>query len=127
MVLAVSRINADLERIGDQAVNISQSTQIMLQKDPHLRELFEIPRMAELAGAMLRDALEAFSRKDPELARLVLHRDDEEDHLKSRVFRELVHLMLADPGRIESAIGLILVARNLERIADHATNIGEDV
>ncbi len=127
LILAASRINSDLERIGDQAVNISQSTRIMLQRDPDLHELHDIPRMAELAGAMLRDALEAFARRDVELARFVLNRDDEEDHLKGHVFRELVHLMLGDPARIQNGLGLILIARNLERIADHATNVAEDV
>ncbi len=127
LILAVSRINADLERIGDQAVNISESTQIMLTRDAKFRELFEVPRMAELAGGMLRDALEAFARRDTDLARQVLHRDEEEDHLKGHVFRELVHLMLADPAAIQGGLGLILIARNLERVADHATNVAEDV
>lgn len=127
LILAASRINADLERIGDQAVNISESTQIVLSREPQFRDLYEVPRMAEVAGGMLRDSLEAFARRDPGLARQVLNRDDEEDHLKSHVFRELVHLMLADAARIQSGLGLILIARNLERIADHATNIAEDV
>jgi len=127
LILAASRINADLERIGDQAVNISESTQIMLSREPQFRDLFEVPRMAEVAGGMLRDALEAFARRDPALARQVLNRDDEEDHLKGHIFRELVHLMLADAARIQSGLGLILIARNLERIADHATNVAEDV
>jgi len=127
LILAASRIHADLERIGDQAVNISESAHIMLARDPQFRELYEVPRMAELAGGMLRDALEAFARRDPELARQVLQRDEEEDHLKGHVFRELVHLMLANPATIQGGLGLILIARNLERAADHATNVAEDV
>ncbi len=125
-VLAVSRINADLERIGDQAVNIAQNALEILRQAP-LRPLLDIPRMAEAAEAMTRDSLDAFVRKDAPLARAVLARDDEVDGLKDQVFRVLLTYMMADPGTIERALGLILVSRNLERIADHATNIAEDV
>jgi phosphate transport system protein len=83
--------------------------------------------MAELAEKMTRDALDAFVRKDAELARNVLQRDDEVDNLKDQVFRELLTYMMADPGTIQRALALILISRNLERIADHATNIAEDV
>ena len=83
--------------------------------------------MAEIAERMTRDSLDAFVRKDADLARSVLTRDDEVDELKDQVFRELLTYMMADPGTIERALGLILISRNLERIADHATNIAEDV
>jgi phosphate transport system protein len=83
--------------------------------------------MAEIAQSMTRDALDSFVRKDAELARGVLKRDDEVDQLKDQVFRELLTYMMADPGTIQRALALILISRNIERIADHATNIAEDV
>ena len=126
LITAAMKINADLERIGDQAVNIAQNA-LRILRQPPLRPLLDIPRMADLAEAMTRDSLDAFVRKDPLLARAVLARDDEVDGLKDQVFRVLLTHMMADPGTIERALSLILVSRNLERIADHATNIAEDV
>ncbi len=120
------KINADLERIGDQAVNIAESVLVLIPQPP-LKPLIDIPRMAEIAEKMIRDALDAFVKKDAELARDVLRRDDEVDELKDQVFRELLTYMMADPGTIQRALALILISRNLERIADHATNIAEDV
>lgn len=125
-ITAAMKINADLERIGDQAVNIAQNALKVIAQPP-LRPLIDIPRMGELALHMTRDALDAFVRRDAELARKVLQRDDEVDNLKDHVFRVLLTHMMADPGTIERALGLILISRNLERIADHATNIAEDV
>jgi phosphate transport system protein len=125
-ITAAMKINADLERIGDQAVNIAQNALKVIAQPP-LRPLIDIPRMAELALHMTRDALDAFVRRDAELARKVLQRDDEVDNLKDHVFRVLLTHMMADPGTIERALGLILISRNLERIADHATNVAEDV
>ncbi len=126
-ILAVIKINSDLERIGDQAVNIAQNTAILL-KHPQLgRRLLDIPRMADLAREMLKDSLDAFSKKDTELAHSVLNRDSEEDKLKREAFHELMHLMVSDSSSVQTALGLILIARNLERIADHSTNIAEDV
>jgi phosphate transport system protein len=126
LITAAMKINADLERIGDQAVNIAQNASAILRHAP-LRPLLDIPRMADLAEAMTRASLDAFVRKDAPLARAVLARDDEVDALKDQVFRVLLTYMMADPGTIERALSLILVSRNLERIADHATNIAEDV
>ena len=126
LITSAMKINDDLERIGDQAVNIAENVMKLLPQPP-LRPLIDIPRMAELAEGMTRDALDAFVRRDPELARGVLRRDDEVDQLKDQVFRVLLTYMMADPGTIERALGLILISRNLERIADHATNIAEDV
>ncbi|HKC13807.1 MAG TPA: phosphate signaling complex protein PhoU [Vicinamibacteria bacterium] len=126
LITAAMKINADLERIGDQAVNVAENVIKLLPQAP-LKPLIDIPRMAELAEKMTRDALDAFVRKDPELARNVLQRDDEVDNLKDQVFRELLTYMMADPGTIQRALALILISRNLERIADHATNIAEDV
>ena len=92
-----------------------------------VRSLIDIPRMAEIAQQMTRDALDSFVKKDPAMARDVLRRDDEVDSLKDQVFRELLTYMMADPGTIQRALALILISRNLERVADHATNIAEDV
>jgi phosphate transport system protein len=126
LITAAIKINDDLERIGDQAVNIAQNV-IKVLPQPPLKPLIDIPRMAEIAQAMTRDALDAFVRRDPDLARRVLKRDDEVDDLKDQVFRELLTYMMADPGTIQRALALILISRNIERIADHATNIAEDV
>ena len=126
LITSAMKINADLERIGDQAVNIAESVLVLIPQPP-LKPLIDIPRMAAIAEKMIRDALDAFVKKDAELARDVLRRDDEVDELKDQVFRELLTYMMADPGTIQRALSLILISRNLERIADHATNIAEDV
>jgi phosphate transport system protein len=120
------KISSDLERIGDLAVNIAERT-IDLLKQPELKPLIDIPRMAEMAQAMVRDALNAFVNGDDVLARDVCLRDDQVDQLNDQVFRELLTYMMQEPGTISRAVDLILVGRHLERIADHATNIGEDV
>ena len=125
LIAAAIKINSDLERIGDQAVNIAE-TSVYLAKQPRIK-LGDIPRMVQLATEMTKDSLDAFSRRDVELARSVISRDDEEDRLKSQTFTELVALMQADSSAIQRAMDIILIARNLERIADHATNIAEDV
>ena len=126
LITAAMKINSDLERIGDQAVNIAENASLLLAHPP-LKPLLDLPRMAELAQQMTRDSLDSFVRRDAALARSVLQRDDEVDQLKDQNFRVLLTYMMADPGTIERALALILVARNLERIADHATNIAEDV
>jgi len=126
LITSAMKINADLERIGDQAVNIAENV-LKLLPQPPLKPLIDIPRMAAIAEQMIRDALDAFVRRDAELARDVLRRDDEVDELKDQVFRELLTYMMADPGTIHRALSLILISRNLERIADHGTNIAEDV
>jgi phosphate transport system protein len=126
LITAAMKINSDLERIGDQAVNIAENAARVLVHPP-LKPLLDLPRMAEIAERMTRDSLDAFVRRDPDLARDILARDDEVDQLKDQVFRVLLTYMMADPATIERALGLILVSRNLERIADHATNIAEDV
>jgi phosphate transport system protein len=126
LITSAMKINADLERVGDQAVNIAESVLVLIPQPP-LKPLIDIPRMATIAEKMIRDALDAFVKRDAELAREVLRRDDEVDELKDQVFRELLTYMMADPGTIQRALSLILISRNLERIADHATNIAEDV
>src|ERR1700735_4659613 len=125
-LLAVSRINGDLERIGDQAVNIAQSaTRIM--RHPQVKPYVDLPRMSEMAEGMVRDSLNAVVRRDLALARSVLVRDDVVDNLRHQIFRELLSYMMGDSAVVFQAFELILVAKNLERVADHATNIAEDV
>jgi len=124
--LAVSRINSDLERIGDQAVNIAQSAQRIL-RHPRVKPYVDLPRMSELAEEMVRDSLNAVVRGDVELARSVLIRDDTVDALRDQIFRELLSYMMGDSSVVFPAFDLILVAKNLERVGDHATNIAEDV
>jgi phosphate transport system protein len=126
LITSAIKINADLERIGDQAVNIAENAVKVLGAPP-LKPIIDLPRMAEIAEKMTRDSLDSFVRRDVVLARDVLARDDEVDQLKDTIFRVLLTYMMADPGTIERALSLILVSRNIERIADHATNIAEDV
>lgn len=126
-IMGAIKINSDLERIGDQAVNVSQTTEVLLRYPQLERKLFDIPRMAELAKKMLKDSLDSYVKRDVDLARSVVARDSEEDRLKSEAFNELMQLMQADSSAINRALSLILISRNLERIADHTTNIAEDV
>ncbi len=125
-ILAAAKINTDLERVGDLAVNIAQAASRYLQCPP-VKALVDLPRMAEIAESMLRDALDAFVRLDMPLARAVLERDDRLDALKDQVFRELLTHMMENPAKIEPSLDLILISRHLERVGDHATNIAEDV
>ena len=125
-VLGVSRINVDLERIGDQAVNIAQSAQRIL-RHPRVKPYVDLPRMTELVEEMVRDSLNALVRHDAGLAKSVLTRDDQVDQLRDQIFRELLTYMMGDSSVIFPAFELILVAKNLERIGDHATNMAEDV
>lgn len=125
-ILSAVKINTDLERVGDLAINIGEAG-LRYLAHPAVKELIDIPRMAEIAQRMLRDALDAFVSRDVALAQRVLDADDELDALKTQVFRELLTHMLQAPATIEPAIDLILISRHLERIGDHATNIAEDV
>jgi phosphate transport system protein len=125
-IVAALKINTDLERVGDLAVNIAEAAQRYLQHPP-VKELIDIPRMADIAQRMLRDALDAYVHRDALLAQRVLDEDDELDALKTLVFRDLLAYMLHTPATIEPALDLILVSRHLERIGDHATNVAEDV
>jgi len=125
-IVAALKINTDLERVGDLAVNIAEAARRYTSHSP-VKKLIDIPRMASIAQTMLRDALDAFVRRDVDLAQQVLNEDDKLDALKTQIFRELLTYMLQDPSTIEPALDLILVSRHLERIGDHATNIAEDV
>ena len=120
------KINNDLERMGDQAVNIAERT-LELLKEPLLKPLIDIPRMAEVAQRMVKDSLDAFVQQDVARARAVCEQDDDVDRYDDQIFRELLTYMMEDPRAITRSVNLILVSRHLERIADHATNIAEDV
>jgi len=125
-IVAAVKINVDLERVGDLAVNIAEAAR-RYASHPPVKKLIDIPEMGDIAQAMLRDALDAFVRRDTRLAQHVLNEDDRLDDLKTQIFRELLTYMLQDPTTIEPALDLILISRHLERIGDHATNIAEDV
>jgi phosphate transport system protein len=126
LIVSAMKMGGELERIGDQAVNIAEGAQELL-KVPLLKPLIDVPRMASLAQNMVRDSLQSFIDLDADLAQSVCVRDEEMDQLYDQVFRELLTYTIADPTTIPRAIELILIARHLERIADHATNISEDV
>ena len=125
-IVAAVKINTDLERVGDLAVNIAEAARRYATHAP-VKRLIDIPQMARIAQSMLRDALDAFVRQDTDLAQHVLSQDDKLDALKDQIFRELLTYMLQDPSTIEPSLDLILISRHLERIGDHATNVAEDV
>ncbi len=123
---AAIKINNDLERMGDLAVNIVERA-LSLMREPQIKPPVDIPQMAALVDSMVRNSLDAFVKRDGQLARGVLLSDDAVDDLRDRICDELVSFMQKDPSTISRALDLIIVARNLERVADHATNIAEDV
>jgi phosphate transport system protein len=125
-VTSATRIAHDLERMSDRAENIANRV-ISILSQPNAKSMFEIPRMAEAVQAMLRDVMDAFARRDERLAREILRRDDEVDQYRDVVFQELIDEVKNETRFIQQALDLILVSRNLERIADHATNIAENV
>jgi phosphate transport system protein len=125
-IVAAVKINTDLERVGDLAVNIAEAGTRYISHPP-VKKLIDIPQMGDIAQSMLRDALDAFVKRDTRLAHEVLNEDDRLDSLKTQVFRDLLTYMLKDQSTVEPSLDLILVSRHLERIGDHATNIAEDV
>ena len=125
-ITSAMKIITDLERMGDQAVNIAERS-VSLNQEPQLKPYIDIPRMAEIVQSMVRDVLDSFVKRDSNLARSVCARDDLVDGLNQQVFRELLTFMISDPTTIQRAVHLMIVCRCLERIADHATNIAEDV
>ncbi len=125
-ITSAMKITTDLERMGDQAVNIAERA-ISLNQEPQIKPYIDIPRMAEIAQSMVKDVLDAFVNHDSRLARSACERDDLVDGLNDQVFRELLTYMNSDPQTITRSIHLMIVCRCLERIADHATNIAEDV
>lgn len=126
LLTAALKINTDLERIGELSAHVAERA-LLVMHHPLVRPLVDIPRMAALVQSMLLKCLEAFVRGDAELARSVLLSDDEVDRMRDGVYAELLEAMQHDPGTVPAAIDLIFVARNLERIGDHTTNIAEDV
>lgn len=126
LLTAILKINNDLERVADQACNISE-TVLYLLKEPPLKPLIDIPHMASLAQKMIKNSIDAFVNQNAQLAQEVCMDDDEVDRINEQIFRELLTYMIEDPKTITRAVDLILVSRNIERVADHATNISEDV
>jgi phosphate transport system protein len=125
-ILAVTKINSDLERVGDQSVNIAERVMDMAEL-PAVELPVDIPRMAAAVGAMVRRALESFIEAKAELAQAVLEMDNVVDRMRDEAFITLVKTMNEQPEKTRQALDALLVARNLERVADHATNIAEDV
>jgi phosphate transport system protein len=125
-ITAAIKINSNLERMGDLAVNIVERA-LSLMHEPVLNTVVDVPYMANLVESMVRKALDAFVKKDAELARSVLVSDDAVDEMRDSIYRNLSNYMRQDPRSVPQGIDLIFVARSLERIADHATNIAEDV
>lgn len=126
LILGMVKINTDLERMGDQAMNISYCTKHFLGAKTYL-VLDDIEKMEDLVRSMIKDSLDAFVKRDRVLAKAVLARDDEVDELKDKVLKDMVSHIKTKPDEAEVALDLILIARNLERLGDHATNIAEDV
>ena len=126
LLTSAIKINNDLERMGDLAVNIIERA-LSLINEPLIKPLIDIPAMASRVQAMIRKSLDSFVRRDAELARSVLVSDDAVDELRDAIYEELIEYMERDPKTIRQGINLMFVARNLERLADHATNIAEDV
>lgn len=120
------KITNNLERMGDLAVNIAERV-IPLSQEPQLKPLIDIPRMATITQTMVKDSIDAFVNRDTELARSVYERDSTVDALNDQIFRELLTYMMQDPKNITRAVHLVLISRHLERIADHSTNIAEEV
>ncbi len=125
-ITAAIKINNDLERMGDHAVNITERA-LSLMHESLVKPLIDIPHMANVAESMVRKSLDSFVKRDADLARAVLASDDAVDELRDGIYSALVAHMEQDPSVIRQCVDLIFVARNLERIADHATNIAEDV
>ncbi len=125
-ILSVVKINTDIERMADQTVNIARNTEYYL-KHPNFSDLVDLVRMAEIVRQLVRQAIDSFVNADVTLAKKVLDADDEVDKLKDKVFHDVLKHAKAKPEDIEQGLNVILIARNLERIGDHATNIAEDV
>ncbi len=127
LVIAITKINTDLERMGDQCVNIVHSGSDILRSWPQIQIPVQISDMIEEVKSMIRSVLDAFARRDVELSQAVLAQDDLVDELKDSLVREMKVKMKSEPNNIELYLAFIMIAKNLERIADHATNIAEEV
>lgn len=123
-VLALLKINTDLERIGDLATSIAREV-IRIGDRPHVKPLIDIPRMADLAIGMIKSSFESIANKNVSQAKSIIREDEEIDKLNMQIYRELFSFMVENPRNVSEALGLIMVAKSLERIGDHATNIAE--
>ena len=126
MILSIVKINTDLERMGDQCVNIAHTGKDYLARKP-LSNLADIAKMSEVVRSMVKESLDCFVRGDVELAKQILLMDDEVDGFRNKVFEDQLSHMKISSEDVEASLDIILVARNLERLGDHATNIAEDV
>ncbi len=126
LMVAAMKITNDLERMGDCAVNIAKAT-LVINREAPLKPYIDLPRMAAVAREMVRDSLDAFVRGDADLARRIVLRDEDVDDIYKQLFRELLTFMIERPRNVARALHLLLIARNYERIADHAANVAEDV
>jgi phosphate transport system protein len=126
-ITAIMKINSDLERIGDQSVNVAQTCLYYLFKEEEVPQTSLVVKMAEISHKMLRDAIRAFDLRDVELARAVMAQDEEEDRLKREAISGFIHLIRKDPPHAKQLVDLILLSKNFERVGDHATNVAEDV
>jgi len=126
LIVAALKINTDLERMGDLSVSIAERAMSLIE-GPVIKPMIDIPHIAGLVQSMVRKALDAFVMRDADLARSVLASDDAVDSLRTACYHELISFMEQDPANIQQALNLLIVTRNLERIADHSTNIAEDV
>jgi len=126
LITVAMKISQNLERIGDEATTISRRA-IELNQEPQLKAFIDIPRMAKIALQMLKDSLDSFVNKDPEKARDVVPRDKEVDSLNRQLYRELSSYMVENPATITRCLNLMTVSKSLERVADHATNIAQEV
>ena len=126
LILAVQKLNNDLERIGDHAVNIAESA-VGLEGSLQKQEMLEIPKMAEITRSVLRDAIDSFIHLNVELAQSVLEKDDTVDDINREMYHEAIERIKSDKGNIKGAMHLIRISKNLERVADLATNIAEEV
>jgi phosphate transport system protein len=126
LITVAMKISHDLERVGDEATTISRRA-VELNQEPQLKDYVDIPKMAALGLDMLKGAIEAFLRRDPGRARAIIPRDKEVDALNKQLHRELASFMIEKPSNISRCLNLMVVSKSLERIADHATNIAEEV
>ncbi len=126
LIIAILKINTDLERMGDQAVNIAHNSGRYLSAAP-VKPLVDLPKMSTEVRSMVREALDSFVKGSEEMARDVLLRDDRVDELKNKIFHDIIEHVKRNPNDVEQGLNLILIARNLEKVGDHATNIAEDV
>lgn len=125
-ITMVLKMTGDIERMGDQAVNIAEKSLAIIQ-DPPLKPYHDLPKMADLVTKMVRDSLNAFMEQDADKAKLILEGDDQVDEMNDKIYAEVQKVLAEKPQATKTGIGLIMISHNLERIADLATNVAEDV